>query len=436
MLARPFSIRTLTCRHYGTFDIGIIGGGILGLSTALEIRKQFPKFSIAILEKESNISRHQTGHNSGVIHAGMYYTPGSNMAKACVSGSALMFDYCDKNKLPCNRVGKLIVAVNEKEHLMVKKLFNRGCENKVEGLHVLTASEVKNQEPALESAYSALWSPNTGIVDYQAVAKCIENELNSSGKVQVKCNFEVQRLHQTVNGNEILIKGCEPGQYGPLKEICVKYIIICAGLYTDHISTLANGSNYPRISAFRGSYYQMKSKYKDIVKTNVYPVPIEGAGIPVGIHFTPTVNQDRGSQMIIGPSSCPTFSREGYRVTDVNVSDAWHFITNIGFLSFILKHPLECINEIKKDINKQQFIQAAKNLVPSLNESMIEPSFTGVMSQVFDKNGNICNDYIFERNLMNNKVLAIRNAPSPAATSSFAIAQYIVSLAKSDFGWQ
>lgn len=197
------------------FDVVVVGAGIVGLATAREILKRYPHLTVAVIEKEGEVAAHQTGHNSGVIHAGMYYEPGSVMARTCVKGAAMMYEYCAANKLPHERSGKLIVAVNEAEHAAVTALYERGNKNGVQGLRVLNAEEVKAMEPNV-AAYSALWSPNTGIADYAAVARHIATELVASGHADVKLRFQVEEFQRLPDGR-VRIKGVEPGQPGPAK---------------------------------------------------------------------------------------------------------------------------------------------------------------------------------------------------------------------------
>jgi L-2-hydroxyglutarate oxidase LhgO len=364
------------------FDVVVVGGGIVGMATAREILKRYPKLTVAVLEKEREVAPHQSSHNSGVIHAGMYYVPGSVMARTCVRGAKLMYEYCAAKKIPHDRVGKLIVASDAKEHAQVELLFDRGTKNGVQGLRVLNGEEVKAMEPNV-AAYSALWSPNTGIADYGIVTRSLAQDILETGRGDVKLQFEVESFtyDPNANGGRVVIKGVEPGQPGPAKHVVAKHVVTCAGFYSDRIAKLAGGAPDPKIVTFRGTYYQMKAPFKDIVKTNVYPVP-SGGGIPVGVHFTPTVNERRGHQMIIGPGACISFSREGYKITDVNLSDLWDYATNGGLWKFAISNPRLSIGEIYRDLNKAAFLKEAQKLVPSVTLDMVEESFTGVMAQV------------------------------------------------------
>jgi len=415
------------------FDVAVVGGGIIGLATAREVRRRFPGKTVAVVEKEREVAAHQTSHNSGVIHAGMYYVPGTAMAQTCVRGAALMYEFLEQHRLTHERVGKLIVATSAKEDEQVALLFDRGTRNGVPGLRVLSGAEVAAMEPNVSAATSALWSPNTGIADYAVVARTIAAELEASGRAAVKLEFEVTSIARAEDGR-VLVAGVEPGQKGPAKHVVARNVIMCAGLHSDRVAGLAGGAADPKVSTFRGTYYQMKPAFKDIVRANIYPVP-GGGGIPVGVHFTPTVNERRGHQMIVGPGACLTFAREGYSFFDVSLRDLWHSVTNAGFLRFALQNPSLSLGEVYKDLNRAAFLREARKLVPSLRDDMVEDSFAGVMSQVFMPDGSAAKDYIFERGLLGGTALSLRNAPSPAATASLAIAERLVDLAQEDFGW-
>jgi 2-hydroxyglutarate dehydrogenase len=416
------------------FDVAVVGGGIIGLATAREVRRRFPALTVAVIEKEREVAGHQSSHNSGVIHAGMYYEPGTAMAQTCVRGAALMYEYLEANRLPFERVGKLIVATNAKEDEQVDLLLDRGVRNGVQGLRRLTGAEVAAMEPNVSAATSALWSPNTGVADYAVVSRCIAAELEASGKAAVKLEFEVTSVTRAEDGR-VLVRGVEPGQKGPAKHVLARSVIFCAGFHSDRVAQLAGGAPDPKITTFRGTYYQMKAPFKDIVRTNIYPVP-SGGGIPVGVHFTPTVNERRGHQMIVGPGAAITFSREGYSFFDVSLRDLWHSITNVGLARFVLQNPALSLGELHKDLSRAAFLREARKLVPSLRDDMVEESFAGVMAQVFMPDGSAAKDYIFERGLLGGAGLSLRNAPSPAATASLAIAERLVDLAQEDFQWK
>ncbi|KAK9768161.1 hypothetical protein K7432_001408 [Basidiobolus ranarum] len=416
------------------YDVVIVGGGIVGLATAREILKRYPEKTVAVLEKEREVAAHQTGHNSGVIHAGLYYEPGSRMARTCVRGAELMYKYCEDRGLPVERCGKLVVAVNESEHAQVEKLYNQGTANGVKGLEILHGPEVQKYEPNVR-AYSALYSPNTGIVDYGLVAQNLAEEIKDSGRGEIKLAFEAKKFTQT-SDDRVLIKGAEPANKGPTLEVIGKNVITCAGFYADRVSGLTGGNpNSARVVTFRGTYYQVKPEYRGLVKMNVYPVP-SGGGIPVGVHFTPTVNVRRGHQLIVGPGACITFAREGYQFWDLKLSDIWDSISNPHFWSFALGNFSLSFGELWRDLNKRAFLKSGQRMIPALREDMVEPSFAGVMAQIFEQGGLAAGDYILERKVLGGTTLNVRNAPSPACTASLAIGEMVADVATEDFGWK
>ncbi|GAN00704.1 L-2-hydroxyglutarate dehydrogenase [Mucor ambiguus] len=416
------------------FDVAIVGGGIVGLATAREILKRYPHVTLTVLEKEAEVAGQQTGHNSGVIHAGLYYEPGSQMAHTCVRGADLMYKYCEEHQLPVERCGKLVVACNEKEHEQVEKLYRQGTANGVKGLKIIYSKEITELEPNVR-AYSALYSPNTGIVNYWLVSQCIANELRKSGRADIKTSFEAKKFEKT-SDNKVKITGGEPIMDGPHLEITANKVITCGGLYSDRIAGLTGGdASKHKVVSFRGTYYQLKPEYRTLVKRNIYPVP-SGGGIPVGVHFTPTVDARRGHQTIVGPGACITFSREGYRFFDFKIKDVWDNVMNGAFWAFALKNFSLSLGEVYRDLSKTAFLKSAQRYVPCLTGDMVEPSFAGVMAQVFEKGGVAAGDFIVETNVMDGLILNVRNAPSPACTASFAIGEMVTDRAEQDWGWK
>ncbi|KAG2204125.1 hypothetical protein INT47_011608 [Mucor saturninus] len=419
---------------YDHFDVAIVGGGIVGLATAREILKRHPHLKLTVLEKEADVAGQQTGHNSGVIHAGLYYEPGSQMAHTCVRGADLMYQYCEDNNLPVERCGKLVVACNEKEHAQVEKLYRQGTANGVKGLKIINSDEITELEPNVK-AYSALLSPNTGIVNYWLVSQCIAKELRKSGRVDIKTSFEAKKFEKT-SDNKVRISGSEKIMDGPQLQVTAKHVITCGGLYSDRLAGLTGGNDKKhRIVSFRGTYYQLKPEYRTLVKRNIYPVP-SGGGIPVGVHFTPTVDVRRGHQTIVGPGACITFSREGYRFFDIKIRDVWDNVMNSAFWAFALKNFNLSMGELYRDLNKNAFLRSGQKYVPGLTGEMVEPSFAGVMAQVFEKGGVAAGDFIVERKVMDGLILNVRNAPSPACTASLAIGEMITDTAEQDFNWK
>jgi len=296
---------------------------------------------------------------------------------------------------------------------------------------------MKELEPNVD-VYSALDSPNTGIIDYGDVTRHLAKDLAATGRGKLELRYEVKEV-KTVTGQDgkklVEVRGVEPGQCGPLKVIQAKNVITCGGVHMDTLGKMTGGAANPKVMTFRGRYYQMKPEFRNIVKRNVYPVP-SGGGIPVGVHFTPTCGGYRQQQMIIGPGACMTFHKEGYSFFQTDLKYLWNqCVTNQGFWMFAIKNLKLSVGELLKDAAKPVFLAEARQLVPSLTPDMVEDSFTGVMAQVFMEDGTAAKDYIFERNLLDGTTLNLRNAPSPAATSSMAIAKELVNCAVQDFNW-
>eukprot|EP01064_Diplonema_japonicum_P016445 TRINITY_DN2445_c0_g1_i1.p1 TRINITY_DN2445_c0_g1~~TRINITY_DN2445_c0_g1_i1.p1 ORF type:complete len:459 (+),score=127.89 TRINITY_DN2445_c0_g1_i1:38-1414(+) len=413
------------------YDVVVIGGGIIGLAAANEVLRRYPDKKVVVVEKEGRVAAHQSNHNSGVIHAGMYYEPGSKMAECCVRGAEMMYSYAEQHDIPHKRVGKLIVATSAEQDNMVQTLYTRGVANGVKDLKVLSGAQVRAIEPNVVCT-SALESPNTGIIDFGAVTRSLKADFEKKGGV-VELNYDVKGLEEE-NGT-VCVTGCEKFQAGPIKQLKAANVITCGGLWMDKLGQLAGGETDPKVVTFRGSYYQLKPEYKNIVKRNIYPVPT-GGGIPVGIHFTPTVNEERGEQMIIGPGACLCLKKDGYEFFDFSFSHLYDIITNKGFWNFAIFNFGQAASEVVNDASRTAFLMHARNLVPCVTDDMIEPSFSGVMAQVFQQSGAPEKDYVFERNLLNDTTLALRNAPSPAATSSLALAEKLIDVAEQDFKWK
>ena len=411
----------------------MVGGGIVGCAIAREVLRRFPDKRVAVLEKESEVAGHQTGHNSGVIHAGIYYEPGSVMAATCVRGAELMYAFCDAAGVPYSRAGKLIVATSAAEDAVVEALVARARANGVPGVELLSGEQVRAREPAVV-ATSALWSPNTGIADYGAVTRALAEEVTGSGRGDVKVQWEVRGARRLADGR-VELAGGEKGQGGPAKTVTARHVITAGGLQADRVARLFGGAVEPRVVAFRGTYYQMKPEHAGIVHTNVYPVP-SGGGIPVGVHFTPTVNERRSHATIVGPGACIAFAREGYRTTALSALDVAEYVLNGALWRFVAANPRLTVEELRKDFDKAAFMRDAQKLVPSVTPDMVDASFTGVMAQVFQRDGTAAKDYILERKALGGTTLCVRSAPSPAATASLAVAEHIVNVAAEDFGWK
>nr|CCC94036.1 conserved hypothetical protein [Trypanosoma congolense IL3000] len=468
------------------YDVAVVGGGIVGLATAREIRQKFPNKSVILIEKEADVAQHQSSHNSGVIHAGMYYPQNSLMARLCPRGHDLIMDYCKKNKLPLERVGKLIVAVNEREIPAVENLYRQGVDNGVRDLKLLkSAEEIRKIEPNVCGVY-ALHSPDTAITDFSAVARHMLKELFAGGPRYFKAqfNFEVQDFvgvstqdKKDDNDGEprelVLIRGRESGQLGPEKTVVASNVISCCGLSNDLVAASSGsplfhiGRKVKQTFSFRGRYYQLRPEARNLVTTNVYPAPDAGKGIMVGVHFTPTVDERRGRQIIIGPGSAIATHRYGYSPYCFDIEYCFNsFLSKGGWIS-LASNIGTVLRMIQLDVCRKAFLQEAQKLIPSLRDCDIEESFCGVMGVAITEDGGMENDLALEFSrprvvlpvlvkpdksvelacsekdvssaLVEGKqalILNIRNAPSPAATASMAIAESVVSASAEHFGWK
>ncbi|XP_002967916.2 L-2-hydroxyglutarate dehydrogenase, mitochondrial isoform X1 [Selaginella moellendorffii] len=403
-------------------DVAIVGGGIVGLATAREIVSRFPWASVTVVEKEKDLVPHQTSHNSGVIHAGIYYEPGSAMAKLCVDGARRMYEYCESNKLPYERVGKLIVATAEEELPILKNLYERATANKVQGIELLDGHQVQELEPNVR-CLQALHSPNTGIVDYAAVGRSYARDFLHSGRGEIHTNFEVKKIDADENrGVELTSQRNET--------VKAKWLITCAGLHSDYVARLAGGAKGPTVLPFRGNYHELKPEYRKLVKRNIYPVPDPKFPM-VGVHLTPRVD----GRVLIGPNSALALSKEGYAFWNLNIKDALTFAATKGLWKLVLGNPKIVFQEIWRDVNIKAFVGEAQRYCPSLKVEHTTKGWAGVHAVAIDDTGKIISDFLFESGKAG-RVLNVRNAPSPACTSSLAIATTVVDRAAREFDWK
>jgi L-2-hydroxyglutarate oxidase len=390
----------------GDWDIAIVGGGIVGLATAREILRRKPGTRLVVLEKEDEIAQHQTGHNSGVIHAGIYYAPGSMKAKLCVAGAAEMMRYCDEKGIPWKRCGKLIVATDASELPRLASLYERGQANGVPGLELVEQERVREIEPHVR-AVRAIWSPNTSIVDYGQVAKSYAEDIQEFGG-------EIRTRHEALgfvrrNGRTMIESS------GGIVEAA--RVITCAGIYSDRVAGLTGASAEPRIVPFRGDYYILNPKRRDLVRTNIYPVPDPRFPF-LGVHFTPRMNGD----IWLGPNAVLALSREGYRFRDVRPRDVGELFINGGFRRFARQHWRTGMNEMARDLSPGLFLESLQKFIPELTRDDLLPGPAGIRAQALTADGKLVDDFVIDRG---EGVLHVRNAPSPAATSSLQIGAMI-----------
>ncbi|VDK82450.1 unnamed protein product [Litomosoides sigmodontis] len=432
ILARGKNIVSNAGGSTSEFDIAVVGGGIVGCATARQLKIKNPQLKIVLLEKEDRLAFHQTGHNSGVLHAGIYYAPGSLKAKLCVRGIDLAYEYCDEYKVPYKRVGKLIVAVEPVEVQRLENLFERAQKNGCKSIKMIDGSEIKNYAPFCRGL-KALWSPYTGIIDWGLVTKSYAQDFeNRGGVVYTKYPLKTLLLvgesgkENVANDYPVIIES-EPS----LSKIRCKYVITCCGLQSDRVAKLSGGSSDPKIIPFRGEYLLLTSEEKrKAVTTNVYPVP--DPRLPfLGVHFTPRMNGD----VWLGPNAVLAYKREGYKYSQISLHDLYDALTYRGMRKLIPKFFGYGMKELYRGIWIRAQVKQLRKFMHDLRVSDIARGPAGVRAQAVDSDGNLVDDFIFDcgQGELSQCVLHVRNAPSPGATSSLAIAEMICEKASTVF---
>jgi L-2-hydroxyglutarate oxidase len=380
----------------------VIGGGIVGLASALKIGSKFPGLRVTVLEKESAVGRHQTSNNSGVLHSGLYYKPGSVKARMAVQGIREMVAFCEENSVPFEVCGKLVVAARDNEVPRLKDLLSRGTENGLKGLRWLKPEEMREIEPHV-GGVAAVHVPQEGIVDYPGVCRAMlpkiaaQNGTVVTGARVVKLNRRKNRwVAETTAGG-----------------FDADFVVNCAGLHCDRISELAGEKRTVRIVPFRGEYYKLKTARQHLVRNLIYPVPDPQFPF-LGVHFTRLIE----GGVEAGPNAVLAFKREGYKWTDVSAFDLFDAITFGGLWKFLGRHKRMCWEEIRRSFSKRLFCQALQRLVPEVQEEDLEWGGAGVRAQAMTPAGSLVEDFAFVRGV---KAVHVLNAPSPAATASLAI---------------
>ncbi len=384
-------------------DVVVIGGGIVGLSTAWQLLNIDPTISVTVLEKENSIASHQTGNNSGVIHSGIYYKPGSLKAENCIRGYHMLLDFCKEEEIPYDLCGKIIVATSQEEFGALENIYQRGIQNGLSGLRYLTKEEILAYEPYC-SGLKGIFVPQTGIVNYKLVSEHIAKRILNSGRGQILTGEKVVSVTKT---SESTILHTEKNRYQS------KLAINCAGLYCDKIASLAGEQLPVKIIPFRGEYYSIKPEKAHLVKNLIYPVPDPNFPF-LGVHFTRRIT----GEIEAGPNAVFAFRREGYTKSSFNWSEFWESITFRGFQKVAAKYWQTGLGEYKRSFFKPAFVKALQKLVPAIQEDDLEPAGAGVRAQACDKDGGLIDDfYIHETETF----IHVLNAPSPAATSSLSI---------------
>ncbi len=394
-----------------SFDIVIIGGGIVGLSTALHATRALPQLKLLVVEKEEAVARHQSGHNSGVIHSGIYYKPGSLKARFCVEGAAAMVEFCREHDLPYEVCGKVIVATRDDEIPRLKILLERGQANGLAGLRLLQPEEVREIEPHC-SAVLGVWVPSTGITDYAAVSRKYAEIIAAQGGT-ISTGTEVRRV--LPRGTEMMVETTR-GTFA------AKYVINCAGLHSDRVSRMAGQKPQVRIVPFRGEYYFLVPEKNHLVRTLIYPVPDPRFPF-LGVHFTRRIQ----GGVDAGPNAVLALKREGYKRTDFNLRDLAGTLTYPGFWHMAGKYWRDGAGEYYRSLNKGAFVKALQQLVPEIVSSDLTADGSGVRAQAVRPDGSLVDDFEF---VLADKMLHVWNVPSPAATASLPIGRHLAEMAR------
>lgn len=400
------------------FDITIVGGGIVGSATFYQLQRKFPDQKIVLLEKESSHAQHQTGNNSGVIHSGLYYTPGSKKAENCVNGRHELVDFAKKYNVNHDVCGKVVVATDKNELPFLEKILKNGLENKIEGVERIDVHKIKEIEPHVNGV-AGIWVPCTGIIDFVgATNKMLQVATGLNSHSRCYTSSEVINIQQLENHKVIHCKD---------KIIKSKYLIVCAGLQADRLAKADDVQLNERVVGFRGDYYELEDHAKHKVKNLIYPVPDPQFPF-LGVHFTRMVNGD----IECGPNAVFSFKREGYGKTDFSLKDTYDALTYAGTWKLFMKNASYGINEYRRAFSKNLFLKTLQKLIPSLKMEDIRPGRAGVRALLLGQDGDTRDDFRIE---YGHQSIHVLNAPSPAATASLAIGNDVSKMAKEKFNF-
>jgi L-2-hydroxyglutarate oxidase len=395
-------------------DLAIVGGGIVGLAVARELIARNPRASVCVLEREDEIGTHQTGHNSGVIHAGVYYVPGSLKARLCVEGAREMYEYCEQRGIAHERCGKVIVATDASELQRLDELERRGKANGVPGLRRIDAADIARLEPHARGI-AGLHSPNTGIADFGAVARSYANDvLDAGATVATGCGVR----GVAVSGRALRLTHARG-------DTEASHAVFCAGAWADRLAVAAGADPDPRIVPFRGAYLRLVPARRELVRSLIYPVP--DPSLPfLGVHLTKHVDGD----VLIGPTALMVGARDAYRLATVHRRDLLDTLAWPGTWRMLARWWRTGVTELRHAAVRSAFVDAAARYVPELEIGDVQPAFAGVRAQALGRDGKLIDDFIFSHT---ERALHVRNAPSPAATSSLAIARHVADEAERAF---
>jgi len=391
-------------------SVTIIGAGIVGLATALKLKQKDASLLVRIVEKEKTVAAHQTGHNSGVIHSGIYYRPGSLKAKNCKKGYDELLAFCEKEGIQYDICGKIIVATNEAEIPIMESILDKGKANGLEGLRIVEQDELKEIEPHINGR-KGIVVPQTGIIDFKGVAKKYKEKILDLGG-EIILGEKVVDVHKSKNQIEAIT---------PDQTLSSDLIINCSGLYSDKVAQLTRDSVNYKILPFRGEYYKIKKEKQYLVNNLIYPVP--NPNFPVlGVHFTRMIN----GGIEAGPNAVLAFRREGYEKLDIHFVELFETLFYKGFIQIFKKYWREGFTEFYRSWSKAAFVSALQKLIPEITKEDLIPGGAGVRAQAADTKGNLIDDFLI---LEEDQAINVINAPSPAATASLAVGGHVAELA-------
>jgi len=410
------STKKINTQKQTGFDIVVIGGGIVGLASAYKIQMRYPDIRIGVFEKEKQLAMHQTGHNSGVIHSGLYYKSGSYKAENCAKGRRELINFAAEHNIPYEICGKIIVATSESELNNFEKVFRNGLENRIEGIEKIGPEQISKIEPFCRGI-AGVYVPCTGIIDFKEVAKKLAELIKSKSQESLVLTCSEVIAIDKHNGITKVITN--------IGEFTTEYLINCAGLQCDRIAKMDGVNPTVRIIPFRGDYYELAERAKQKVRNLIYPVPDPTFPF-LGVHFTRMIN----GTVECGPNAVFSLKREGYGKIDVSMKDTWDSLTFPGTWKLFLRHWKYGLNEYKRAFFKGQFLKQLQRLIPSFGIEDIRPSRAGVRAQALGPDGELIDDFKIEKGANSIHIL---NAPSPAATASLAIGETVSQIAAEHF---
>jgi L-2-hydroxyglutarate oxidase len=398
------------------YDVIVVGAGVVGLAAARALLQQRPRLRLAVLDKERRVATHQTGHNSGVIHSGVYYLPGTLKARLCTKGSADLYRYCEERDIPTERCGKVVVATEEVELPLLRHLYNRGRANGVPGLELIDGDRLREMEPHC-AGIQALRSPHTGIVDYVQVAQAYAHDVRNAGG-------EIHTGREVIGIRRMPDRLALETRAGDLE--CLT-LVTCAGLHADRLAAMTGGARDPRIVPFRGDYWQLRPQARHLSRNLVYPVPDPGFPF-LGLHATRRIGT---GEVWLGPSAVPAFAREGYGRFAVRPRDLARSLASRGFRELAARNWRVGAVELWRGYSKRAFLRSVQRYLPEVTVQDMVPGPSGVRAQALDESGRMVDDFAVD--IQDARILHVRNAPSPAATSSLAIGDLIADRALQAF---